>query len=40
MNGGDTIFYENGKIQFLRNWNHGVLDGYIRKWDENGVHQL
>ena len=31
------IFYENGKIQFLRNWKDGELDGYIRKWDQNGV---
>ena len=36
LNGGDTTFYEDGKPQFMRNWNNGVLDGYIRKWDENG----
>jgi antitoxin component YwqK of YwqJK toxin-antitoxin module len=36
LNGGDTIFYEDGKPQFMRNWNHGILDGYIRKWDTIG----
>jgi len=37
LNGGDTIFYENGKPQFMRNWNQGLLDGYVRKWDTLGV---
>ena len=37
LNGGDTIFYENGKPQFMRNWNHGLLEGYVRKWDTLGV---
>jgi antitoxin component YwqK of YwqJK toxin-antitoxin module len=37
LQGGDTVFYETGTPQFLRNWNHGVLDGYIRKWGEDGV---
>jgi len=37
MNGGDTVFYDGGKLQFLRTWKNGVLDGYLRKWDENGV---
>ena len=37
LNGGDTIFYEDGKPQFMRNWNQGLLDGYVRKWDTLGV---
>jgi len=37
LNGGDTVFYESGQPQFMRNWNHGLLDGYVRKWDTLGV---
>jgi|GEM_PF-951362 len=33
VHGGDTLFYENGKPQFLRNYNKGMIDGYIRKWN-------
>jgi antitoxin component YwqK of YwqJK toxin-antitoxin module len=36
MHGGDTVFYENGKPQFLRTYNKGILDGYIRKWAQDG----
>ena len=35
VHGGDTLFYENGHPEFLRTYNKGVLDGYIRKWDIN-----
>ena len=35
--GGDTLFYESGKPQFLRNWDKNKLHGYIRKWGEDGT---
>jgi antitoxin component YwqK of YwqJK toxin-antitoxin module len=37
LHGGDTVFYETGQPQFLRNFNHGLLDGYLRKWAPDGT---
>ena len=36
LTGGDTVFFENGKPQFLLNFTKGIKDGYVRKWDESG----
>ncbi len=33
---GDTIFYSNGKPQFLVTFKAGKMDGYMRKWTEDG----
>jgi antitoxin component YwqK of YwqJK toxin-antitoxin module len=33
---GDTIFYSNGKPQFLVTFKNGKMDGYMRKWTEDG----
>ena len=35
LHGADTMFYENGKPEFLRTFSKGLKDGYIRKWNEN-----
>jgi antitoxin component YwqK of YwqJK toxin-antitoxin module len=34
---GDTIFYSNGKPQFLVTFKDGKMDGYMRKWTEDGT---
>jgi Uncharacterized protein conserved in bacteria len=34
--GGDTIFYENGAIQFETSFVAGKKNGYMRKWDSQG----
>ena len=35
-NGGDTIFYESGKIQYVSDFKDEKKNGYLRKWDEDG----
>ena len=35
-NGGDTIFYESGKIQYVSEFKEEKKNGYLRKWDEEG----
>lgn len=37
VHGGDTIFYEDGKPEMLVTFNEGVKDGYVRKWNKEGV---
>ena len=37
QHGADTVFYEDGSPEFVRNFNLGMLDGYVRKWDSTGV---
>lgn len=34
--GGDSIFYENGKLQMVIEFHRGQKNGYIRKWSETG----
>jgi len=37
INGGDTVFYESGKPEFMKTYAEGLMDGYIRKWGEDGT---
>ncbi len=37
IHGGDTIFYESGATQMVVTFNHGLKDGYVRKWGEDGT---
>ena len=34
--GGDTLWYEDGKIQFTSAFKEGKLQGYLRKWAPSG----
>lgn len=34
---GDTIFYTNGKPQFLVTFKDGKMDGPMRRWEEDGT---
>jgi antitoxin component YwqK of YwqJK toxin-antitoxin module len=35
--GGDTIFYPNGRPQFLVTFKNGKMDGPMRRWEEDGT---
>ena len=37
IHGGDTVFHENGNPQFLLNFDHGIKNGYVRKWGPDGT---
>ena len=34
--GGDTLFYPGGQPKFLVTFKDGEMDGYMRKWNEDG----
>jgi antitoxin component YwqK of YwqJK toxin-antitoxin module len=36
QHGGDTLWYEDGKIQFTVFFQHNKKDGYLRKWAPDG----
>ena len=33
---GDTVFYPNGRPQFLVTFKDGKMEGFMRKWTEDG----
>lgn len=33
---GDTVWYENGPIQFIANFKENKKDGFMRKWGTDG----
>ncbi|HUR30730.1 MAG TPA: hypothetical protein VMZ69_04820 [Saprospiraceae bacterium] len=37
VQGGDTVFYEDGKPQFLIDYDKGFKHGYVRKWGPDGT---
>ncbi len=37
IHGGDTVFYEDGKPQFVLTFTKGIKDGYVRKWGPDGT---
>ena len=37
IHGGDTLFYEDGTPEMLVTFHEGLKDGYVRKWNKEGV---
>lgn len=37
IHGPDTVFYENGKPELIITLNHGLKDGYLRKYGRDGA---
>ncbi|MBK6664567.1 MAG: hypothetical protein IPG48_00045 [Saprospiraceae bacterium] len=35
-NGGDTIYYEDGKLKYVSEFKNDIKNGYLRKWGEDG----